>query len=229
MNSLFDNIAESYDKELKDSLAISGCNDITIFAEYKLKIMASKLSNAPDSILEFGCGTGRNSVFMKKEFPESQIYGCDVSEKSIEIARKINSTVQYDMVMSPGELLQVYKKPFDCIFISNVFHHIPFNEHQIWFHALYQILSNDGVIFIFEHNPYNPITKYIFHNSEIDRGAIMLKPSYCYNLFRNTNIKKIKLKYTLFFLWRNVFFETIERMLFWLPLGAQYYIWGKKS
>jgi len=136
--------------------------------------------------------------------------------------------VRYDKIMSPADLYRVYKYPFDCIFISNVFHHIPINEHKIWLEALYKLISKEGTIFIFEHNPYNPITKHIFNTSDIDRGAVMLKPSYCKKLFEDANFVNINRKYTLFFLWRNSFFESVERLLYWLPLGAQYYVWGKK-
>jgi len=228
MNLSFDNIAASYDKELEDSLGKFCNKDIGIFAEYKVKIVASKLYQKPLAILEFGCGTGRNNIFMKKIFPESKIFGCDISEKSIEIASNTNSCVKYDTITKPDDLILAYTEPFDCIFISNVFHHIPFDEHKVWIDALYKILSKEGNIFIFEHNPYNPITKHVFNNCKIDIGATMLKPSYCYNLFKKTDFTTIKLKYTLFFVWRNDFFEFVERMFCWLPLGAQYYVWGRK-
>jgi len=227
-NSSFDNIALSYDKELKDSLGKFCNEDISLFAEYKVKIIKKKLFKEPARILEFGCGIGRNNIYMKKWLPESNIFGCDISEKSLEIARETNLTVLYDIILKPEDLLERYKEPFDCIFISNVFHHIPFNEHQIWIDALYQILSKNGNIFIFEHNPYNPITKRIFNTSEIDKGCTMLKPSYCYDLLERANFTKIKREFTLFFIWRNNFFEFLERKFHWLPLGAQYYIWGRK-
>jgi ubiquinone/menaquinone biosynthesis C-methylase UbiE len=228
MSSSFDNIANSYDKELKDSLGLYGHSDITIFAEYKIKTVKAKLFKAPAAILEFGCGIGRNSSFMKKWFPKTNIYGCDISEKSLEIARKKNPFVQYDKITSPSDLFGVYKDTFDCIFISNVFHHILFREHQIWLDALYKIISKGGSIFIFEHNPYNPVTNHIFFTSEIDKDGSMLKPSYCQKLLKHAYFTNISRNYSLFFLWRNVFFESVERMLYWLPLGAQYYVWGKK-
>lgn len=228
MNSSFDNIAASYDKELEDSLGKFCNKDIGLFAEYKVKAVASTLPRYPATILEFGCGTGRNIFFMKKWFPESRIYGCDISEKSLETACNANPDVQYDMITHPDDLSVKYKEPFDCIFISNVFHHIPFIEHQAWINALYAILSKEGNVFIFEHNPYNPVTKHIFKNCKIDQGATMLKPSYCHHLLQKSNLTHIKLKYTLFFVWRNVFFEFVERIFCWLPLGAQYYIWGRK-
>jgi len=206
MSLSFDSFATSYDRELKDSLGPFCNKNISLFAEYKIKKVASSLSYIPANILEFGCGTGRNSFFMQKWFPGSTIYGCDISEKSLEIAQSINPAVHYDKITSTTDLSR-YKQPFDCIFVSNVFHHIPFNEHQIWLDALYGILSKNGTIFIFEHNPYNPVTKYIFKNSEIDKGAAMLYPSYCYKLLKCANFAKIKRKYSLFFTWRNTVLE----------------------
>jgi SAM-dependent methyltransferase len=228
MSCSFDNIANSYDKELRESLGLYGNRDISIFADYKIEIVESEISKMPVNILEFDCGTGRNSFFLKKRFPESNIFGCDISEKSIEIASKRNHAIQFKLILNPIDLISEYKDTFDCIFISNVFHHIPINEHQTWLDALYKITSKHGRIFIFEHNPYNPITKHIFYTSEIDKGAIMLTPSYCYRLCYNSNYANIYCKYTLFFLRRNAFFKFIERILYWLPFGAQYYIRGDK-
>jgi len=228
MNSEFDVFACSYDDELKDSLGKFGGKNINVFAEYKIKLVKSKLSKTPSDILEFGCGTGRNNLYMKKWFPDSRIYGCDISEKSLETARKINPDVKYDKITNTNDLCRIYKEAFECIFISNVFHHIPFNEHKIWLDALYNLLSNGGIIFVFEHNPYNPITKYIFKTSKIDRGATMLSPSYCVSLLKSANFTQVKREYTLFFLWRNGFFEAIERVLYFMPLGSQYYIMGRK-
>ena len=86
---------------------------------------------------------------MKKLFPESKIYGCDISEESLKIARKINPDVQYDKIITADDLTRIYKKTFDCIFISNVFHHIPFNEHKTWLDALYSLLSNGGGVYLY--------------------------------------------------------------------------------
>ena len=228
VNPSFDNIATTYDIELENSLSKFYSKDIGLFAEYKIKLVASKLSKNPKKILEFGCGTGNNNSFMKKWFPESIIYGCDVSEKSLEIAHKRNPDIKYILINNPDDLSEFYEEPFDCIFVSNVFHHIPFNEHQMWVNTLFKILSKGGNIFVFEHNPFNPITKHIFNTSDIDTDAIMLKPSYCLNLFQKANFTKIKQKYTLFFVWRNAFFEFVERIICRVPLGAQYYVWGIK-
>ena len=220
-------VADNYDGDLKNALSNYGVEDISVFAEYKVKIIASRLSEHPANILEFGCGTGRNNPYMKESFPASNILGCDISEKSIEIAKKNNPGVEYSIITTPEKLIDIYKSKVDCIFITNVFHHIPFDEHRMWIDALYNILQDDGNIFIFEHNPYNPIVRRIFEINDTPFGACMVKPSYCRNLLKNAGFYDIKQKYTLFFLRRNKLFEIVEQALFQLPLGAQYYVWGK--
>jgi hypothetical protein len=87
----------------------------------------------------------------------------------------------------------------------------------------------------------NPLAKSLVKRTKIDENAIMLNPKYCKRLLLNkfynirigdkeTLLKKdnIKLKYTYFFPWRNNFFTSIEKFLFWLPLGAQYCVYVKK-
>jgi len=178
--------------------------------------------------LNLAAGQGATARFLSKWFPDSRLYGCDISEKSLSVAENMNPAVKYDLIKSLIDLNGIYQTTFDCIFVSHVFHHIPFSEHQLWIGALSGLLSKDGSIFIFEHNPYNPFTKRIFKNSRIDKGADMLTPEYCIQLLQKAGFNNIKRRYTLFFTWRNAFFECLERLLWWLPWGAQYYVWGKK-
>jgi len=81
---------------------------------------------------------------------------------------------------------------------------------------------------IFEHNPMNPLTRHIFTHSAIDRGAVMVPPSECRALLERAGFCRIRRRYTLFFLWRTRFLTMVERTLGWLPLGAQYCVWGEK-
>jgi ubiquinone/menaquinone biosynthesis C-methylase UbiE len=137
----------------------------------------------------------------------------------------------FNQIRTTEELERTYEN-IDCIFVTNVFHHIPFCEHQEWMASLNRILKDKGVIVCFEHNPYNPVVKYKTYtefNGENKFGEGMLKPVYCRSLMKNANMKNVKCNFTLFFLQRNNIFISIEKALFWLPLGAQYFVVGKKS
>lgn len=223
----FDDIAEKYDDELKKGLGIFSNNDISKYSTYKIDRMRQILPKVPATILEFGCGTGRNIPYLAKIFPASKILGCDISGKSLETAKKNNPQAQFNKIEKPDDLLDIYKEKLDCIFISNVFQYIPVQEHQIWMDSFNKILREDSTIILFEQNPYNPVTNYIFKNIEMDQDLNMLKPSYCTNLFKKAKFNNVKREYTFFFLWRNKLLLKIERALFWLPLGAQYCVYAR--
>jgi trans-aconitate methyltransferase len=195
--------------------------------------------------LDFGCGIGANIPYLRDIYKNTKLFGCDVSPKSIEIAKKNYPYCEFNVIKSINDL-QIYSN-IDCIFISTVLHHIPQDEHENWIKYLSNLLSKGekltggGYIVIFEHNMKNPITKSIVKKSEGDKNATMLNPKYCKQLLQNNfyNIKikdkeimlkknNLKLRYTYFFPWRNIFFIFIERCLFWLPFGAQYYVFAIK-
>jgi hypothetical protein len=96
--------------------------------------------------------------------------------------------------------------------------------------AIYKLLAPGGHVIIFEHNPYNPVSKYIFNHNDEDAkgGGGMLKAAYCCDLLRQSGFTNMERNYTLFFLKRNKFLTTVEHALFWLPLGAQYYVFASK-
>lgn len=82
------------------------------------------LNNINDDmkILDVGVGNGQSTKLLSEQFPNSEIYGIDISDKAIEDARKMNSRVIYQVknVMKTG-----YKENyFDFIFA--------FQTHFYW-------------------------------------------------------------------------------------------------
>ncbi|MDR0851654.1 MAG: class I SAM-dependent methyltransferase [Clostridiales Family XIII bacterium] len=226
--STFDDMADEYDAQLKEALGVFGGGNLDKFAKYKIDLLTKILPDFRGSLLEFGCGTGRNIPFIHAAYPEAQIFGCDISELSIEVAKKTLSVGEFTKVSTPEELERTYPDGIDCIFVSVVMHHIPPAEHAEYLAALSKILKPEGLLIIFEHNPANPVTSHIFKTNDIDKGAAMLKASYLTKQLRESGFRDVSKSYILFFLWRNKFFDFIEKGLRWLPLGAQYYTTAKK-
>lgn len=221
----FDKHAESYEKQLTKDLKFFG-EESKYFAEYKVRIVNECLSYNPINILEYGCGIGMNLQFLVDYFPNSNIYGCDISSKSIEVASKNNSSVGF-FLLEDNEI-QKNKDTFDLIFISNVFHHI---EPQLRKKAISNInlmLKQGGKVFFFEHNPFNPVTRHIVNICVWDTDAILLKPKESLELFKEGGFKIIRKHYTLYFPAFLKFLRPLEKGLFFLPLGGQYYISAEK-
>lgn len=221
----FDKHADSYEKQLTEDLKFFG-EESNYFAEYKVRIVKECLKNKPINILEYGCGIGMNLQFLVNYFPNSNIYGCDISAKSIEVASKNNKSVNF-FLLEDNEI-QKYKDTFDIIFISNVFHHIepPLRKKAI--SNINLMLKSDGKVFFFEHNPFNPVTRHIVNTCVWDTDAILLKPKESLDLFEEGGFKIIRKHYTLYFPAFLKFLRPLEKGLFFIPLGGQYYIWAEK-
>ena len=238
----FDKLAGDYDETTVNDLGRFAKYRDTAFI-YKVQLLRSILKPSPKNILDFGCGIGSNIPYLHEYFKDAKLYGCDVSPRSIEIAKMNYPYCDFNVINAVDDL-KLYSD-IDCVFISTVLHHIPQTEHEYWIGGLYNILSEDtdagGSIVIFEHNMANPLTKSLVKKTKIDEDATMLHPEYCRRLVSNCFYKtkvidkeivpekdKVKLRYTYFFPWRNKPFTTLEHMLFWLPLGAQYCLHARK-
>jgi len=234
----FDDYADNYNELITGSLGKFEKYRNTAFI-YKVNLINYLLGkNDPKVILDFGCGIGSFIPYLHDTYKNSKLYGCDISEKSIEIARKYHPYCVFNTIKKLDDL-DIYEK-FDLIILNTVLHHIPYTEHELWINKLLNILKMGGGIIVFEHNMLNPLTKNIVKKTIVDEKAVMLSPKYCKRLFLNKlyNVKiidkeiilqkeKVKTRYTYFFPWKNKIFTNIENWLFWLPLGAQYCVCAK--
>jgi SAM-dependent methyltransferase len=221
----FDNYAEDYENVLSDELKKFD-SESGYFAEYKIKIVKDTTSKIPLRILDFGCGIGRNTEFLKEYFSKAEITGCDISKKSIQFAKRKNPKCSFFIL--DRENIEYNNQNFDIIFTSCVFHHIEPELRKETIDNIYNMLKPNGEFYIFEHNPFNPITRKIVKDCVWDTDAILLKPVETKKLLLNAGFKNLEKKYTLFFPKFLSFMRPVERGMGFLPLGGQYYFKGKK-
>ena len=181
--------------------------------------MSKLITSTPKKILDFGCGVGRGIGYIKKYFPNAQVYGCDVSEESLSLAEAYAPKDHLFVNDSIGAVTD--KGNFDLIVISCVLHHIEPAERQYWIDGLKTVLNPGGHIAVFEHNVKNPATKSIVLSpiNLVDKLDWMLGHKELEELMGE---KKFWSGYTLFSPVRFPGILGIERFLKWLPLGAQH-------
>lgn len=221
----FDKHAESYEKQLTDDLKFFG-EESKYFAEYKIRITQECIGNRPKNILEYGCGIGMNLQYLVKYFPNANIQGCDISAKSIEVANKNTSAIFF---LIEDENVKANKDKFDLIFVSNVFHHIEPKYRKKAIENIFYMLKPKGNVFFFEHNPYNPVTRHIVNTCVWDTDAILLKPKESLTLFKDAGFQIHRKHYTLYFPAFLKFLRPVEKAMFFIPMGGQYYIWAEKN
>src|SRR4051812_32202639 len=90
----FDQYAKNYNEILTEQLKFYEKDD-SYFAEYKVVKLKTLLKSEPKSILDFGCGIGRSTLFLKKHFPQAKIYGCDTSQKCLNEAAKLQPLAEF--------------------------------------------------------------------------------------------------------------------------------------
>ncbi len=213
----FDRHAVRYEADLQQSIPAALAED-QYFAEYKIRYVARRMqNNAPSTILDFGCGIGRSLSLLNLQFPGTELWGYDVSAKSIELARQHLATANLT-----SELAELPLAQFDVIFAANVFHHIPCTERKDALGSCRDLLRGGGRMYLFEHNPFNPVTRLIFERCPFDKEASMLERREALLLAKEVGLNVLHSGYTLFFPRQLAVLRPLERMLEWLPLGAQY-------
>jgi len=222
-NAKFDRYAEDYQKLLGEQLGFFD-PDKGYFAEYKIDIIKKHITGTPKKILEYGCGIGRNLPYLTRHFEHSTIYACDISSKSLDIAKAGNPKVKFFLLGQ--DLIQ---GKFDLIIVALVFHHIYPSFRSTVMSDIFYLLQEQGNIFIFEHNPYNPVTRYLVNHCIFDDDAVLITKREMMKILTDAHLAITAWRYTLFFpafLKKLRFFEPV---LGYLPLGGQYFIKARKS
>lgn len=225
----FDDYVETYKTEVQDSINFIG-QDVDFFIEVKanllLKLARKYLGNLDKAkVLDIGSGVGLVDKVLKHEI--KGLYGVDIEDGVVEKARINNPEVNYNKY--DGERLPFEANTFDMAFAVNVMHHVPPVLWENFSKEMYRVLKPGGIAAVFEHNPFNPLTRRAVNDCEFDRDAVLLKHSKIKELFKGSNLMTIEDKYIIFFPFKAKLFRGIETMLGWLPLGAQQYVVGRKS
>ena len=218
----FDTFAKNFAEIAGQNTSFFGA-DYGYFGRYRSNIV-KKLSG-PDvaDILDFGCGVGLGMSALRVIFPKSRIVGCDPSQESLAVARTREPDCEFLEPRAIGAIGQ-----FDVITAVSVFHHIAPAGRNGAFKYCYERLRPGGRLFVFEHNPYNPLTRHLVSRCTLDRNAILLPLSETLLSFRQAGFDRVAAAYCLFFPKALGFLRPLENSLGWLPLGGQYYVCGRR-
>ena len=228
-NSEFDQFAEEYAATLKSGLGTSG-EGPEFFAEYKVRdvaVHAASLGLEPSRVLDFGCGIGSSVPYFRRYLPRAALTGVDVSEKSLAVAReRFPMAAEYHRF--DGRRLPFDANSFDLVFAACVFHHIPAEEHVALFREIRRVLRRGGIFFVFEHNPYNPLTVRVVNSCPFDENAVLITNKCMRDRLKTAGFGSLETRYRIFFPHALRALRGFESALAWCPLGAQYFVGGRK-
>ena len=222
----FDAFAESYDADLHRALSASG-EGKEFFARGRIAWLTATMARRgeqPKSVLDFGCGTG-SATPMLQDAGFVRLFGVDVSEKSIEVARATHPHLA-DCFRTVSE----YKPDgdFDLAYTNGVFHHIPPAERLGSARYVWSALRPGGYFAFWENNPWNPGTRYVMSNCVFDHDAITLTPPESRKLLREAGFEIVATDFLFIFPHALRWFRFLEPALSSLPLGGQYMVLCRK-
>lgn len=225
----FDAYAKDYRSIHTDNIKISGA-DSFYFAEMKVELLQQFENNIPLKILDVGCGDGVTEMYMNKYFSSWHISAIDISEPSIEEAKNKN-IFNCNFQVYNGKQIPFADKSFDIVFMAGVLHHINPSLHNDLITEVIRVLKHGGRFYLFEHNPFNPITRHLVNTCIFDKDAKLLKSDYAIKLLHKKNLEITHKKFIIFFPRKSILSKLIflEKYLQWLPLGGQYFIVANKN
>ena len=92
--------------------------------------------------IDFGCGTGRSTRFLKKH--GFSVVGIDISEEMINIAKEIDPKGNYHLVKD-GNYSELKPNFYDLILSAFTFDNIPMEKKDILFSNLKNLLNEEGI------------------------------------------------------------------------------------
>lgn len=107
--NFYNSIAEKYNKKYLPS------TNKTI---EEINFIKKHLFSPDSKILDFGCGTGRIIKILSESF--TNIYGADISEKMLNIAKKHLKNIPLIHINSKNEFIEIeHHKPFDLVLLMH--------------------------------------------------------------------------------------------------------------
>lgn len=220
----FDAYAKNYRDIHSQNVQLSGA-DSYYFAEQRVTMLQAYEKNGSLSVLDLGCGDGVSEIFMQQYFSNWKVQGIDVSKESIVMAQK-QGVANANFDVYDGIHIPFADNSFDIVFVAGVLHHVEFGLHDAMIKEMKRVLKAGGRLLIYEHNPLNPLTKYLVRTCVFDKDAKLLRRGYLTALLKQHGFAIDKTIYFIFIPPKGVLKKLVplERFFHWLPFGGKYFV-----
>jgi len=233
--NVFDQVASDYEKIHDRSLppGVHSHEFVTQRAANIIQWIDDGYLGQEFCYLDFGCGNGRlfkpliesGSLRPLVERGRLRLFGFDTSAESLKEAKRIAGGERVCFANDWDELPRGVR--FDLVIGCCVFHHIAPAERSAVAKTLRRWMKPKARLVIWEHNPFNPITRMLVRICPFDKGARLLTYGATKRLFETNSYRHMQHKYVNIFppRWQQLkLLSAVERMAARFPVGAQYWV-----
>jgi SAM-dependent methyltransferase len=235
----FDRHAAGYDGGLDDPvkrlLGNSADQFIAVKARWLLRREKGLRAGDPKGgslrLLDYGCGAGDLMRVLAELGARGSFTGCDVSDGMLaEAGKRWPRRLGPPPALAPqdGARTPFADGQFDIATISAVLHHVPAAGRPAVYAELGRVLRPGGRLYVFEHNPRNPLVRYVIARTPIDENAILLDAREVQDGLLGSGRYELEADYLMFMPPGIPWLGFVDRTLAWLPLGAQYVVAARK-
>lgn len=227
MTEWFDENSDDYRSEVDDAVGFSG-QDVDFFARRKVEALVAsvgRLLGPPGGlkVLDIGCGVGVTDGHLAPHVGE--LHGVDVAAGAVSKAAVGNPTVHYETY--DGDVLPYADDSFDLAFAACVLHHVDRPDRAAFASEAARVVRPGGLVAVFEHNPFNPLTRFAVSRCEFDEGVELLRRSEVSSLLVGAGLRVETADFVLFAPIDARWVPRLERYLRWLPAGAQHQVMAR--
>ena len=232
--NVFDQVARDYEKIHNRSLppGVHSADFISQRAANVIRWISDGYAGQEFCYLDFGCGNGRmlksllasDALKPLVEQGRLRLFGFDTSVESIAAAKTLAGADPICLVSDLNDL--PWSVRFDFVISCHVFHHIPLAERAAAAKILRNRMKPSSRLVVWEHNPFNPITRMLVKMCPFDGDARLLTLNTTKTLFGKNSFRYLEHAYVNVFppRWLRVdALAAIEKKLLGLPTGAQYW------
>jgi ubiquinone/menaquinone biosynthesis C-methylase UbiE len=220
----YDDVRDRYREELDRAVSFAGTSHdffTRAKADELLRLAQTHVGEPTDlDAVDVGCGIGLTDRHLAGRF--RSLTGTDVSPGVLETAAVENPGVDY--VLGNRGRLPFDDNAFDLAFAICVVQVVPGEERARFVSELARVTRPEGLVAVFEHNPYNPLTRLVVRRCDFGEDARMLPSRRLAQLLEANGLEPIDRGFVLLFPSRREPVVALERAVRRLPLGAQYYV-----
>ena len=147
------------------------------------------------TILDVGCGVGLTDYFLAEHF--KKLYGVDLSRGIVQKAAALNPRALYKAYS--GKKLPYPSNSIDITFAICVMHHVLPSDLDLFLSEMLRVTRENGLVIIFEHNPFNPLTKYAVSRCILDKDTYLLRMKQVTRLLKYDGAEILRKKIHFFY------------------------------